>query len=231
MSETIERPFLVTGFETFGEWQVNPSQQVIESLVVQAKTAGHTDRLLQVLPTEYHAAGQRVQELIAEHDPSIVLFLGLSTARAQICLERFALNVDDVESPDNADTVRDGYPIDPDGPLALKTPVALKPLLSRLLDQGIDAVISNHAGTYVCNHVYYQGLRAINHHGNRADCLFVHLPMTQEGLTPEQARLSELIRQVDPEPTTRWSSADLIAAVSLIIDGLIKQRSAALNQV
>ncbi len=208
------RPTLVTGFERFDPWPFNPSEQIIRHLAANAPAAARGELICAVLPTEYQLAGQRLAALIEQHDPAIVLSLGLSGSRDRVCLERFALNIDDVKKPDNANRVRQGEPIDPDGPAALKTNVELPSILAELQAHDIDAEISNHAGTYVCNHVFYQGLRAVAARGNRAGCLFVHIPLPHDGLPAEQ------------QAAYRWELRQLIQAVELTIAQLERQRDA-----
>ena len=207
------RPTLVTGFERFDPWPINPSEQIIRHLAANAPATRSAELICEVLPTEYRRAGEQIGSLIAEHDPGIVLMLGLAGSRERICLERFALNIDDVSKPDNAARILSGSPIDPDGPAAFKTKVSLDPIVAELTAHGIDARTSNHAGTYVCNHVFYEALKNVAARGNQAGCLFVHLPMSRDGLTPEQA-----------EPY-RWHLNEMIQAVELIIRQLETQRA------
>jgi len=49
-------------------------------------------------------------------------------------------------------------------------------LASYLKNNGYKTKISNNAGNYLCNHVYFQGLSAIEHAGSSADMLFLHVP-------------------------------------------------------
>ncbi len=210
MANPEDRPFLLTGFERFGQWPLNPSELLVRHFADQ--TFGANKRLhCEVLPTVYETAGARIRELIRDIRPALVLSLGLSGSRPKICLERFALNIDDVAVADNASIVRAGEAIDPAGPAALKTGADLHDLLKRLLAAGVDAEISNHAGTYVCNHVFYQLLRQLQIQAEPAIGLFVHLPIIEEACAGSDATQS------------RWRLADLIAAVDLIIDSLLKQ--------
>lgn len=203
------RPILLTGFEPFGSWSINPSQIIVDSF---AQRPPQPNLICQVLPTIYQAAGERIRALVAEHRPQIILCLGLSSQRNLICLERFALNVDDVSQADNSSAVRQGDPIDPTGPAAYRSNVRLEPLLASLLDKGFAAEISNHAGTYVCNHVFYQALRANADLGGSAGTLFVHLPIVREGLAGDAAA------------QCGWTIADQTRAVEQILAGLTQQQ-------
>lgn len=184
---------LLTGFEKFGDLPLNPSELVVQALKDQALHAA-------VLPTVYDEAGKRIVQLIDRYLPQAVLMTGVAAKRTEINLERFALNVDDADKPDNAAAQRAGVHIDPDGPTARRTKVRLAPLRDALVAKGIPAVISNHAGVFVCNHTYYCAM------ARRVPALFVHLPMVSvdwpiERLT-EGVRLviAEMARQLAPAP-------------------------------
>jgi pyroglutamyl-peptidase len=45
---------------------------------------------------------------------------------------------------------------------------------------------SNHAGTYLCNHIFYVARHEIERLGNRALCGFVHVPPARK--RPKQAK-------------------------------------------
>jgi pyroglutamyl-peptidase len=166
-----------------------------------------------VLPTAYDKAVKEIVAVIRETRPSLVLGLGVSTSRDKICLERFALNLDDAAIADNIGCFRRGEEIVQGGPAALKTKVDISAILSRLVDAGVRAEISNHGGTFVCNHVYYRVLRRLEQERSRARCLFVHVPMPVVGRAPNQV-----------SSKMRWRMADLQQAVFLILAELVRQR-------
>lgn len=166
---------LVTGFEPFDGDAINPSQEVVRQL----DGAIADDRLrLQALELPC-AFGTSLERLIAAVDdlrPAAVLALGLAGGRAEVSLERVAINVDDARIADNAGAQPVDQPIAPDGPAAYFSTLPLKASLAALHAAGIPAAVSQTAGTFVCNHVFY-GLmhHAARHHpGLRAG--FIHLP-------------------------------------------------------
>jgi pyroglutamyl-peptidase len=196
---------LVTGFDGFGAVAANPSSAVVRALAASPGISGAA-LATEVLPTVYATAGDRLLRLLAEKRPAVVVALGVATSRPGLCLERFALNVDDAALPDNLGAVRRGAAIDPDGPAALVTRIDLDATLAALGGLALPAAISNHAGSFVCNHVYYRALHAVRRSRRRIDCLFVHLPMVA--------------------PDSLWTLDAEIAAIRLIIAELLRQRSA-----
>lgn len=204
---------LVTGFDTFGELAFNPTEEIVAHLAADPRVKLGDALRCQVLPTAYDKAAKEIVALIREAQPSLVLGLGVSTSRDKICLERFALNLDDAAIADNIGCIRRGEEIVQGGPAALKTKVDVAAILSRLIDAGVRAEISNHAGTFVCNHVYYRALRSLERQRARTRCLFVHVPMPIVDQTTKQGSSKR-----------QWSMADIRQAVFLVLAELVRQR-------
>ena len=157
---------LVTAFEPFGSAKTNISQAVLGAI-----TADVTKVLL---PVSFRNAPLVLQQAIRDEHPDVLLMLGQCGEEEKIRLERFAMNMMDSVSSDNDDVLPGEEAIYPNAPLAYKTPFALRGLMELLADQNIHVRISNSAGLYVCNRVYYEAL----HLGQKA--LFVHIPKTMD---------------------------------------------------
>jgi pyroglutamyl-peptidase len=95
-------------------------------------------------------------------------------------LERVALNLDDSEFPDNRGDIRIGQPIQINGPPAYWSTLPLPQLMAALFACGVPAGISNHAGTFVCNHVFYRSCYEIQQMGLNTRCGLVHVPLMAE---------------------------------------------------
>jgi len=167
---------LLTGFEPFGEVRVNPSEQIVRRIAALARSRGDDDLVTEVLPTEFAAAEKRIRQLIRKLRPAAVLCLGVAPQRDKISLERVALNLDDDSLPDNAGRRRAGRRIVPHGPAAYWSTLPLERIRKQLERQKIPVIYSNHAGTYLCNHVFYVARHEIERLGNRARCGFIHVP-------------------------------------------------------
>jgi pyroglutamyl-peptidase len=175
---------LLTGFEPFGELQANPSQLIVERLAHGADQ----DLVVEVLPTEYAAAGARIRALIRDVRPEAVVCLGVAGRASAIRLERVALNLDDTEKPDNAGETPAGRPIAPGGPVGYWSTLPLAEMYAALQERDIPVQISNHAGTYVCNHVFYASLHEIERLGGGVPCGFIHVPLAAHQATTEEER-------------------------------------------
>jgi len=186
---------LLTGFEPFGAVKTNPSELVVRKIAERAR-AGGGDLIAEILPTEYIAAGTKMRRLIRALRPDVVICLGVAASRQKICLERIALNVDDEALPDNAGHVRSCRPIVRDGPLAYQSTLPLKRMRQALERAGIAAAISHHAGTYVCNHVFYVALHETERMKRGALCGLVHLPPLREPGRKSKVRGMPLVKMI-----------------------------------
>lgn len=173
---------LVTGFEPFGGEQVNPSAlaaQALDGRVVEGRRV-----VAVVLPCVFGAATLALERAIEETDPELVLCVGQAGGRAALSLERVAINVDDAPIADNAGARPVDRPIAEDGPAAYFSTLPIKAVAAALRAAGLPAEVSQTAGTFVCNHVFYGLMRALAARpGVRGG--FVHVP-----LLPEQAARS-----------------------------------------
>lgn len=171
------RKILVTGFNPFGKVKVNPSQLAIEALAEEEASrddGGGCRIITALLPTEYARATARMRRLLRRERPAAVVCLGVAAGRREICLERFALNLDDEQLPDNAGVVRRNRIITRGGPALYRSTLPLDRMLRALRQRRIPARVSNHAGTFLCNHVFY-----VVRHETRRRALpagFIHLP-------------------------------------------------------
>ena len=160
---------LVTGFEPFGEHEVNPSALLAEAL------AEDPDVATAVLPVSYGRAAAELAAAVRAVEPGVVLCFGLADSRTEISVERFALNLDDAVSPDNEGVVS-AAPIDPDGPVAYRSGLPVDEIVAALREQGIPAGTSRDAGGYLCNHVFYSLMDQLARERPQARGGFVHVP-------------------------------------------------------
>lgn len=170
---------LVTAFEPFGSQALNPALEVLRCLPDQLAGA---ELIRLPVPVVFGLAAQTVIQAIEEYQPQACLMLGLAGGRAEISLERAALNVDDARIPDNYGEQPQDQPIDPHGPAAYFTTLPFRAMIAAVLQQGVPAGVSNSAGTYVCNHLMYAVLHHIAQHGLAVRAGFMHLPFL-----PQQA--------------------------------------------
>jgi pyroglutamyl-peptidase len=184
---------LLTGFNSFHGVGVNPSQLVVEHFARRGDPAVTAE----VLPTEYAAAGRRIRSLIRDRQPAVVLSLGVAQSRAAVCLERVALNLNDCETPDNAGVVATARPIVAGAAPAYLATLPLDAMLAALRSASVPSAITNHAGTFVCNHVFYSALHEAEQAGLPTRCGFLHLPALATTELPGGLPLETMIDAVE----------------------------------
>lgn len=158
---------LVTGFEPFGKYEVNPSWEVVKAF---PDLLDDYEVVKLQLPVSFKRGPEVLRQAIDSVNPDAILMFGVSGASDKIRFERVALNLMDSVNPDN-----DGYtpvnePIVPSGTMAYLTPFPIREMVKNAVAEGLPVVLSNSAGTYVCNRCYYEALSI----GIRA--LFIHVP-------------------------------------------------------
>ena len=167
---------LVTGFEPFNNAKLNPSEQL--ALALKPDDVPGAQILTKVLPVVYGEAAERLLALVEEHKPDVVICFGLAEGRTGITPERFAVNMDDASIADNAGHLRTDQKIHPDGPVAFESTLPIKELVAAIKSEGIPAAVSLSAGTFVCNHIFYELQRALVQ--TEVQSGFVHVPLMTE---------------------------------------------------
>lgn len=171
---------LLTGFEPFGGETVNPSWEAVRRLDGWAEPGFRV--VAGLLPCEFGASRAALEALVEQHRPSCLIAVGQAGKRAEISVERIAINVDDARIPDNAGRQPIDEPVAADGPAAYFATLPIKAIVHRLREAGIPAAVSQTAGTFVCNHVFYAAMHAAARRGGSLRAGFIHIPYL-----PEQA--------------------------------------------
>jgi pyroglutamyl-peptidase len=189
---------LVTGFEPFGGDPLNPSFEVLALLPAQL---GDLAIETSALPCRFGEAINALEQAITTAAPDFVLSVGLAGGRAELSLERVAINVDDARIADNGGRQPVDRPIVPGGPAAYFANLPIKAVVTVLRDAGLPAAVSNSTGTFVCNHVFYglMHLAATRFPAVRAGFLHVpYLPSQAARLpgTPSMA-LDQIVRGIE----------------------------------
>jgi pyroglutamyl-peptidase len=144
---------LVTGFDAFGGATLNPSWMAAQGLHGR-QIGGHRVVGAQ-LPTVFGRSLDVLRDLLLRHRPALAICTGQAGGRAALSLERVAINVNDARIPDNAGNQPVDTPVLAGGPVAYFSSLPVKAMLASLLGEGINAEVSQTAGTFVCNHVFY----------------------------------------------------------------------------
>ena len=169
---------LLTAFEPFGGDAVNPSLLIARRL--DGETIAGARVVAVELPCVFHRALTALEEALERTRPALAVALGLAAGREGLSIERVAINVDDARIPDNAGAQPVDEPIAAAGPAAWFSTLPIKAIATALNQAGVPASVSQTAGTFVCNHVFYGLQQRLAGTGVRSG--FIHVP-----LLPEQA--------------------------------------------
>ncbi|MCK7624874.1 pyroglutamyl-peptidase I [Streptomyces sp. RS10V-4] len=172
---------LLTGFEPFGGETANPSWEAVRTAVA-APLDGLALHAVQ-LPCVYGRSLSHLRAAIDEICPDVVVCVGQAGGRPDITVERVAVNVDDARIPDTAGAAPIDEPIVPGGPAAYFSTLPIKACVAAVRAAGLPASVSNTAGTFVCNHVFYGLAHLIATELPHLRGGFVHVPYAPEQVT------------------------------------------------
>lgn len=194
------KKLLLTGFEPFLEFPINPTTEIATSL--NGEVIGDYQIIGEVLSVDFHKSGQQLTDLIQKHDPDAVVSLGLAGGRNCITPERIAINCND-GPVDNKGHKPNGERIIVDGPDAYFSKLPLYKMIEKLENNGYPAKISNTAGTYLCNNVMYHGIHYFSQREIDRPSGFIHIPASH----------ALAVKKNMPS----WSQHDLTEAIKLAI--------------
>ncbi|MFJ7934198.1 pyroglutamyl-peptidase I [Sporosarcina sp. NPDC096371] len=171
------KTLLLTGFEPFLKFPVNPTMQIVEELHGQVIGGYHIHS--EVLPVDFKKSGDVLMGHIENIQPDAVISLGLAGGRSKMTPERIAINVSD-GPVDNSGHAPVDEPIEENGADGYFSTLPVREMVNALQEEGLPAEISNTAGAYLCNHVMYRALYFA--HEQRADMKagFLHIPASHE---------------------------------------------------
>ncbi len=175
-----DRYVILTGFEPFGEWKRNPTQEL--ALGFEGRELEGMAFRTHVLPVDLGGAESALAEIHGSIDDKCgaLVHLGLHPYTDVYRLERVALNMLDFDIPDNKGNERREIPIIKGEKGAFFSAVSVRTLHEALKSRGFETKVSNSAGTYICNLVYFLSLRFAENGGGKTKVLFVHMPKEEE---------------------------------------------------
>ena len=179
---------LVTGFDPFGGEKINPAIEAVKRL--PNEIAGNKIIKLEV-PTIFYQSADGVKKAIEQENPELVINVGQAGGRGAITPERIAINFQSGSTPDNSGKGPKEGKIQVDGLDGYFTQLPIKKMVTDIRHAGIPAQISNSAGTYVCNHLFYEIQYLIHHDYPDLKGGFIHIPylpsQTKNGRYPSMS--------------------------------------------
>jgi len=173
---------LLTGFDPFDREALNPSWEAVRAL--DGWTCGRATVHARQMPCVFGDAIEALAGAMDELQPQLVLCIGQAGGRAEITPERVAINIDDGRIADNAGRQPIDTPVVRGAPTAYFSTLPIKAIVRDLRAAGVPASVSNTAGTFVCNHIFYGLMHRMATHpvpGQRGG--FIHIPYLPEQAT------------------------------------------------
>lgn len=169
---------LLTAFDPFGGEPINPAWEAVR--LVQAPEGAELVTLQ--LPTVFGVSGDRLCAALEAEKPDLVLCVGQAAGRPALTPERVAVNLMDASIPDNAGAMPREQPVLPGGPAAYFSNLPVKALARAISEASVPAAVSNSAGLFVCNQLFYRLMHEIEARYPTVRGGFLHVPCL-----PEQA--------------------------------------------
>jgi len=177
--------WILTGFEPFGNYRLNPSWESVKRIDEGEKIR---------VPVAYDDSVHIAREIIGRR-PEIVLATGLSPSSRDLKIETLGINIMYANIPDNKGIIKKGEQIIKDGENCYFTNVPFIGLAEHLQKSGYKAHVSFSAGTYVCNTFYYALLHYNTKTEKKAKIVFIHIPPTdilQKAETKQVMKIDEI---------------------------------------
>ena len=187
---------LLSGFAPFDGAATNESWEAVRE-AVPALVARGVDAEAVELPVEFGTASERLAEAVRGLRPRLVVAVGLAAGRTAMTPERVAINIRDARIPDNAGASPVDEPVVPGAPVGRFSTLPVKAMVAALAADEVPAAVSQTAGTYVCNDVFYtlQHLLATDPALEGIRGGFVHVPSADVVDSPAAAQA--LVRMVE----------------------------------
>jgi pyroglutamyl-peptidase len=193
---------LLTGFEPFGGSTVNPSISACKKLL--GKQIGGFEIVVEEIPLIFKEIRGSVEGHIERHKPTAVICTGQS-GRGSISLERVAINVANARIPYNCGKQPVDESLSEEGPAAYFSALPLRDILGALKEAGVPSAISNSAGTFGCNQIFYHLMDYRAREGLDIPAGFIHVPSLPEQVvhkeTPSMA-LDLIIKALEVATST-----------------------------
>lgn len=153
------RTVLLTGFDPFGGETINPSWEAVRVLHGDS-IAGHRIETA-MLPTAFVRGAAALLDALDRYRPALTLCVGQAGGRSHLSFERVAINTIDARIADNDGARPIDIPCVAGAPAAYFATAPIKAMRAAVDAAKIPVDVSNTAGTFVCNHLFYVLMHAL----------------------------------------------------------------------
>lgn len=183
----------ITGFKKFHGVPENPTETIVSNLREYMNKRGLPKGLTLGSCSILETAGQgavaslykTLQSALEENDSKLTnsgrviwVHFGVNSGATKFAIEHQAVNEATFRCPDEMGWKPQKVPIiNADGAISQtrETSLPIQEIAKALSKKGFDVMVSDDAGRFVCNYVYYHSLRFAEENGIKS--LFVHVPL------------------------------------------------------
>lgn len=191
-SHKVEK-LLLTAFEPFAGESINPSLEAARQ-ISRIDFPGAAIQVIE-LPVDRYRAIEITLEAARAERPEAIVMLGERGGGFRVNPERIAINVDDFRIPDNAGNKPVDEPVIEGGPAAYFSTLPIRAITDRLIKAHIPAKISDSAGTYLCNRLFYSLMHHIAVEQLAIAAGFIHLPYLHEQTVNKRSDFPSMARE------------------------------------
>jgi len=172
------KKIVLTGFEPFGGSDINPS--ILACKEVSRKKFEGYEVSVHEIPLNFSNIKSNIQQIVHQEKPDIVICTGQSP-RSVISLERVAINIADIsKSAYNCGAKPNDVILENEGDDGYFSTLPIRKIFLELEKNKIPVEISNSAGTYGCNQIFYHLMFFLKLKKYKIPAGFVHVPSLPE---------------------------------------------------
>lgn len=205
---------LVTGFTPFPGAPVNPTERLIRHFEADPPFADEEAEFrFAVLPVDYDRAVPALEAAARGFDPHVAIHFGLAGETSGFRLETLARNEIAARIPDNSGR-RPPFAVIAEGGAHVASTLPLADIAAALEGAGLEVSMSDDAGGYLCNYVFYHSAAGLCAGTSASMSGFVHVgPVALPGVPSPAMTFDELRRGAEIVIATcmKKARADLAA--------------------
>jgi pyroglutamyl-peptidase len=176
---------LVTCFGAFHDFSENPSQNIMNQIKQLAKERKNVEFEWEELDVVFKKVDKFIEHINHEHD--LIIHLGVATGAEKIRFELNAHNIKD--GKDTSGAIFSNLPIY-NGEYKRETSFPIE-LINDFVEKNKNSTeISNDAGAYLCNYVYFKSLSKLN---SNCKVIFIHVADYQNNKKAKSAKEQGLL--------------------------------------
>lgn len=177
---------LVTCFEPFNKKTTNTTMQVIDKI--------ESNNIYKVtLPVSYSRSVEVLMNAVHDYKPDLIVSLGEANRTKNVEIEKYAHNLLHASIPDNDGVIKINELIK-ESDLCLTPNYDVYNMVDKLTKDGYNVIMSQSAGSYVCNLIMYTILE-LKEQKSIKDAAFIHIPHLEDSELENVETISKCINQ------------------------------------